>query len=370
MSVHVQARRDPIGAPVLELDTPALVVDLDLLERNVERIARHCQERGVGWRPQSKGLRVREVARRCVEAGALGITCAKLGDAEWFADGGLDHILIANEIVGASKLERLLALRERADVMLSVDSPDGLAAAGAAARAAGTELGVVLEVDIGLRRCGVAAGEPAVALGRLVQETRGLRLEGLMAWEGHTLSVSDPEARAPEIRAALELLVETAELCRARGLPIHVVNASGTGTYRVATTVPGITEVQAGGGVYGDRTYARWGVPVDFALTVAATVISRPTPSRVVLDAGQRAMSIATTLPWPKDLPNVASVAVHVEHCIVELSEPSATPRIGDHLELVAGYHDTTVCLHDELYAARGGRVEAVWPVAPRSSFR
>ncbi len=370
MSTRVEPSHDVIGTAVTSLDTPALLVDLDLMQRNIERIAERCRASGVGWRPHAKGLKVPAVAQRCLEAGAIGVTCAKVGDAEWLVRGRIDNILIANEIIGDSKLDRVARLRTMANVIICIDSLTGLEMAAAAARRNGVDLAVCVEVDTGMKRCGTAPGEPTLALARAAHETSGIRFEGLMAWEGHALSIADAAERETEVRRAVGELVATAELCQANGLPVRIVSAGGTGTYVLTTTLPGITEVQAGGGVFGDRTYARWGAPVDFSLTILTTVISRPTPTRIVVDAGKKAVSADLTPPWPKTVPNVASQWFAAEHTVIELSEPADTPRVGDKIELIAGYGDTTVFLHDELYAHRDGRVEEVWPVAPRVAHR
>jgi D-serine deaminase-like pyridoxal phosphate-dependent protein len=360
-----------LGHLKTELDTPALVVDLPTLDRNLERMAKTIIGHGVRWRPHTKGQKVPQLAARALAAGAIGVTCAKLGEAEVMAAAGVRDILIANQIVGAEKMRRLVALRRVADVMVLVDGPEQVAELSAAAQAGGVELRVLVEVDVGMNRCGVAPGEPVVALARRVTQAPGLRFAGLEAWEGHCTRAAEPAAKRACVEQALALLIDSAARCRAAGLPVEIVNCGGTATYWIAATVPGVTEIQAGGGVFHDRLYAdHFGVEGEFALTVMTTVISRPTPTRLVVDAGKKTMSSDAAVPRPIGLPGVQSVALSAEHGTVVLDAPSATPRVGDRLEFIVGYSDTTVFLHDELYAVRDGRVEAVWPILGRGKLR
>jgi D-serine deaminase-like pyridoxal phosphate-dependent protein len=308
------------------------------MERNIRQMAAQCAQHGVGWRPHTKGLKVPAVARRCIEAGAIGVTCAKVAEAEWLVEGGIDHILIANEVIGATKLDRVARLRRSADVIFAVDSDEGLAQASAAGLRNGVDLAVVVEVDTGMARCGVAAGEPTLEFARKVSKTPGVKLAGLMGWEGHATAVTDVCAREETIRTAVGQLISTAELCREFGIPIDIVSAGGTATYMQSTTIAGVTEVQAGGGVYGDRTYVgRWGAPVEIALNLLVTVISRPTPTRIVTDAGRKAQTADMAGPMPMDVPNVASYALHAEHGVITLTEPAETPRVGDKLRIIPG---------------------------------
>jgi D-serine deaminase-like pyridoxal phosphate-dependent protein len=371
MSAQLEQADVGVGSAVEDLDTPALLIDLDAMERNIQQIAAQCAQYGVGWRPHTKGLKVPAVARRCIEAGAIGVTCAKVAEAEWLVEGGIDHILIANQVIGAAKLDRVARLRRQADVIFAVDSAEGLAQASAAGVRNGVDLAVVVEVDTGMARCGVAPGEATLAFARQVERATGVKLVGLEGWEGHATSVTDVCEKEQVIQTAVGQLVSSAELCREFGLPIEIVSAGGTATYMQSTKIAGVTEVQAGGGVYGDRTYVgRWGAPLEIALNLLVTVISRPIPTRIVTDAGRKAQTADMGGPLLKDVPNVESYSLHAEHGVVTLSEPSDTPKVGDKLRVIPGYGDWTVFLHDTIFAHRNGRVEEVWPVAPRSSYR
>ncbi|MAG35095.1 MAG: amino acid aldolase or racemase [Dehalococcoidia bacterium] len=361
---------DLIGQPVEELDTPALLVDLDVMEGNIRRMAAYFAEHGVSWRPHTKGVKVPEFAQQELAAGAIGVTCAKLGDAEAMAAGGVDNILIANQIVGQRKLERLVALvHGGTTVIVAIDSADHALALDAAAQAAGVQLNVVVELNVGMDRSGVLPREPAVALARQVHELPGLTLRGLMGWEGHAADILDPAAKRQAIEAAIGTLVATAERCRAAGLPCEIVSCGGTHTYQITATLPGITEVQAGGGIFCDMEYSRW-VDHPIGLSLLASVVSRPDPQRIIVDSGFKALGRPMTDPCPRDLDGVTSIGLSAEHGTIGLDAPNDAVRIGDKIEIYAGYGDMTVFLHDELYGVRNGQVEAIWPVFPRRSFR
>jgi D-serine deaminase-like pyridoxal phosphate-dependent protein len=358
------------GLPVQALDTPALVVDLDAMERNIARIAGFLREAGVAWRPHTKGLKVPAIAHRLLQAGAIGITCAKVSEAEVMASAGIPNILVANQVVGEHKMRRLAGLCRWADVMVAVDDAGNVRQIGQIARSAGVSIGVLVEVNVGMNRCGVDPGAPAVDLARLVHGTTGVKLRGLMGWEGHTMAIRDPEARAPAVIAAIGALTATAAQCRAAGLPVEIVSCGGTGTYRQSALQSGVTEVQAGGGVFGDVFYRDAGVDVEPALTVLATVTSRPAPDRVVTDAGRKAMSADAALPQPVGLRDVRRVRLSAEHGAIELEVPAELPRVGEKIAFTVGYADTTVFLHDYLYGIRGGTVEVVWPVLGRGKLQ
>ncbi len=361
------------GRPVAELDTPALLVDLDKLEENVATMRRVIvTDAGVAWRPHTKAIKVPAVVRMLLDAGASGVTCAKLGEAEVLAAAGIRDVMIANQLVGAEKMARLASLRRRADPIVAVDADAHVEALAAAGRSAGAPIRVVIEVNIAMNRAGVEPGEPVVALARRVSARPELRFSGLMAWEGGRLAgLADPAEKRRAIEAALGQLTASADACRAAGLPVEIVSCGGTGTYWIAARVPGVTEVQAGGGIFGDVHYrTHYGVEHRQALTLLTTVASRPTPTRLVCDAGWKSMAVYPTPPEPVGLGAVVRLNVSAEHATVELAAPSATPGVGDRVEFVAGYCDSTMFLHDELYAVRAGRVEAVWPIAGRGKTR
>ena len=352
-----------------DIDTPALLVDLDAVERNIAEMAAFFRSHGVGWRPHTKGQKVPEIAHMEIAAGALGITCAKLGEAEVMAGAGVRDILVANQVVGRQKAERLALLLDRADVVVAVDSIENGEELSAAAHARGKRLRVIVEVDNGMQRAGVPPGEPSVKLARRLSALPDLRFCGVMAWEAHCLGRPMDERRRC-CEEAVSTLVATARQCRAAGLDAEIVSCGGTGTFRITAGLEGVTEIQAGGGIFSDVLYESWGIEHPFALTVMSTVTSRPNPQRIITDAGRKAMSVDIATPRPMGLDHVAKVALSAEHGIVNLTEPNASLKVGDKIEWVVGYGDTTVFLHDEMVATRGDRVEATWPVLARGKIK
>jgi D-serine deaminase-like pyridoxal phosphate-dependent protein len=345
-------------------------VDLDRLERNIAQMAAHFKQAGVGWRPHTKGIKVPAIAHMLLAAGAFGVTCAKLGEAEVMAAAGIGDILIANQIVGAQKIARLVNLRPHADVKVAVDNTENVADLGAAAQAKGVVLGVVIEVDTGMQRAGVQPGLATVALARRIDATPGLRFCGLMSWEGHTLTASDAEQKRRGVEQSVGLLVETAELCQKDGLPVEIVSCGGSGTYMITASIPGVTEIQAGGGVFCDMTYQSWGVALEPALFIQSTVTSRPAPSRVILDAGFKTLPRGFATPQPLELNHIQSIVFSAEHGIITLDEPDYALKMGDVIDIVVGYSDATVFLHDTLYGVRNGVVETAWAVQGRGKIR
>ncbi|TAK20758.1 MAG: DSD1 family PLP-dependent enzyme [Chloroflexota bacterium] len=363
----------PIGRSKLELETPALCAELTTMEANIKRMSDIIiRQNGKGWRPHTKGQKIPAVAHLEMRAGAFGVTCAKLGEAEVMAGAGIRDILIANQIVGASKVTRLAHLQHHADVIVAVDSIDNGREIDAAARKAGTRVRVLVEMNVGLNRAGVEPGAQAIDLAKRLHEMPGLKLSGFMAWEAHVLRLADAEKRQAIQEAVGGKLVATADAARAQGLPIDIVSCGGTGTYWITATIPGVTEIQAGGGIFADVHYAEhYGLPEHgFAMTIVTTVTSRPTPTRIVVDAGWKAMSNNMGTPRPLAVENVAKVSLSAEHGGIELSAPNTSLKVGDKVEWIAGYSDSTTFLHDEMYATRNGIVEQVWPVLGRGKLR
>jgi D-serine deaminase-like pyridoxal phosphate-dependent protein len=369
----MSAQTDRIGRPIQDLDTPVLLVDLDKLERNIARMRQVIiTEAGIGWRPHTKAIKTPAIVHMLLQAGAHGVTCAKLGEAEVMAAAGIRDILIANQIVGNAKIARLVHLLRQADIMVAVDCEAQVRALDAAGQAARTRLRVVIEVNIAMNRAGVEPGESVVTLAEQVASCRGLQFAGLMAWEGGRLSeLPDPEEKRKKIEAAVGLLTTSAERCRAAGLAVGIVSCGGTGTYWITARLPGVTEVQAGGGIFCDVHYRRdYGVPHEYALSILTTVVSRPTPTRIICDAGWKAMAGFPALPEPLNVGEVKRLNLSAEHATIELAAPRSAPGVGDQVEFVAGYSDSTVFLHDHLYGVRHGRLEAVWPILGRGKLQ
>ena len=281
MNRTVAAMDGRIGLRKEELDTPALLVDLDALDHNIHEIAETCRVHHVNWRPHSKSHKSPDIVRKQLAVGAKGIVCAKLAEAEVMAQAGIGDIMIANQIVGAIKIERLATLSRYAEPIVAVDSIENVTALATRFRA-DRPLSVVIEVDIGMGRAGVSPGAQVAGLAAAIMAARGLRFRGVMGWESHVIGIPDPALKAKAVAEAVGLLVASADLCRGKGFPVDIVSCGGTGDFPYCCAVPGVTEVQVGGGVFSDahyRTHTNFSLP--YALTLLATVTSWPTATRV-----------------------------------------------------------------------------------------
>lgn len=358
----------PIGCTKDDLDTPALCLDLDVLEANIRAVAETCHRHNVAWRPHAKGHKVPAVAQAQIAAGAIGVTCAKLAEAEIMAAGGVRDMLIANMIVGPQKVRRLVDLRRVADPIVCVDHIDQALPISRAMAQAGLRVRAIIEVDIGLRRVGVPPGEAALGFARQLSDLAGIELAGIMGYEGHLLTLDDAAKKAVAIRDALSTLVDTGHALEASGLPCPIVSCAGTGSYLYAVRQPGITELQAGGAVFMDAFYRhKCQVPdLNFALTVTATVVSRPANERAIIDAGRKTMHGDHQPPFVVGRDDIRVTRLSAEHGELELSPSAQNLRIGDRLSLVPGYADLTTVLHNQYYCFRGGRLAAIWPIAAR----
>ena len=353
-----------------DLDTPFLWVDLERLEANIAELVSHFSRADVGWRPHMKGIKVPAIAKLAVEAGAIGVTCAKLSEAELMADSGVTDILIANQVVGPLKVPRLAALQHKARVMVAVDNLENAAELAAAARTAGVKIGVLVEVDVGMQRAGVPPGEPVLALAEALCELTDLQFEGLMGWEGHTVGITDPREKQDAVKAALGRLHQSVLLCRDAGVPVRIVSGGGSGDYTISARLGILTEIQAGGAIFCDATYLAFGATTRPSLFVRTMVSSRPTPERIIFDAGFKALPAHPRPPVPIGLPPAArSYRPSAEHGTLILEQPDRSIRIGDAFDFIVGYGDATVFLHDRLYGIRGDRVERVWQIEGRGKL-
>jgi len=298
----MSANADAVGVPVEELETPALCLDLEAYRRNLRRMAEYITGiHGLAWRPHMKGQKAPQLAQESLAAGAAGVTCATLYESEAMVDAGIDSVLLANQVAGARKLARLARLTKRARVIAATDSEEHAAQLNVAAMAESTVIPVLVEVDAGMKRCGVAPGAPTAELALRIGAMSGLRFLGVMAWEGHAVALDGEEKRA-EVAASIARLTGSAQQCRDAGMPPEIVSASGSATYLLSAPLPGLTEVQAGGGSFCDLNYQRWGVDHEFALTVLTRVVSRPTEHRIVVDGGFKTMSVQHGAPRPTGL--------------------------------------------------------------------
>jgi D-serine deaminase-like pyridoxal phosphate-dependent protein len=353
------------------LETPAPLVDLDVLERNVARMADEARRSAVRLRPHAKTHKVLELGRLQLRAGAAGLSLAKTGEAEVFAAAGFDDLFLAYPIVGAGKARRLLALSERVRLAVGADSAAGARSLSDPFRAAGRRLDVLLKVDVGLHRVGVAP-EHAARVAREIAELPGVRLKGVFTHAGHGYLRETPAAVAEVGRAEGVTLVSVAAELRGAGLAVEVVSVGSTPTARHAMAVPGVTECRPGNYVYHDASQVSLGTCAleDCALSVLATVVSVPAADRAVVDAGSKALSSDPLRPRPGGYGWVLGRRSRLErlseeHGVVAVAEGESF-RVGERVRLLPNHACVVSNLHERVYVVRGERVEGEWRVAAR----
>ncbi len=357
------------GIAKQDMDTPALLVDLDLMEANITRMDRFLAGKGMRVRPHYKTHKTPAIALKQLDAGAIGISCAKVEEAETLVSAGVKDILIANEIVGRKKIARLAGLARHASLMVAVDDPRNVEELSQGMSEAGAWLRVLVDINVGMNRCGVEP-EDALALAQQVANAPGLMFVGVMGYEGHCQTIKGMEERQEATRQAMSRLLQARELVQAGGLDVEIVSGGGTGTHAIDADIHGITEIQAGSYVVMDRDYRDAGMDYANALTVLATVISRPTPGRVIADVGLKGMTTDHGLPELIGVLGGSLTRLSEEHAIIDLSDPTVELKPGDRVEFVPGHCCTTMNLHDRVYGMRGERLEVVWSIAGRGKFR
>lgn len=351
--------RDAIGRTRAELLTPALVLDLDVMRENVATMAAWARSH-VAVRPHFKTHKCIQIAREQLDAGAIGITCATVWEARALVEAGIDEILIANE-VSPAKVPLLAELARRSHMTVAVDDADGASALAAEVRSRGAELGVLVEVDVGMHRGGVRSREAAIRLARHVSTLSGLRLRGVMGYEGHVVTEPNRDVRRQGAGLAMDELAAYADALRADGHTIEIVSGGGTNTYDMTGADERVTELQAGTYVVMDAAYAPLAPAFRPALTIAGTVVSR-NGTTAVLDCGLKSQAVDAAAPTSP----VGSVReVHEEHTLLDVGEGDP-PALGDVLELTVGYCGGTINLHDVYFVASGEEIVDVWPVCAR----
>jgi D-serine deaminase-like pyridoxal phosphate-dependent protein len=362
------------GQDLAQVDTPALVIDLDAFERNQKTLFECVKGKNVRVRAHAKTHKCPEIAKRQIAAGAVGVCCQKVSEAEAMVDGGISDVLVSNEVVGAAKLGRLGALAGRARIGVCVDDAGNVRDLAAAAAAAGARLDAYVEIDVGARRCGVAPGEAALALAREVAAQPALRFVGLQAYHGAAQHMRSTAERRAAIEAAARAARDTRALMESSGIACPTVTGGGSGTFAFEIASRAFDEIQPGSYVFMDADYARneWAAPLprfEHALFVLSTVMSRPTVERAVLDAGLKASSVDSGLPVVWQRPGLRYVRASDEHGIIDIAPGAQAPALGEKLLLVPGHCDPTVNLHDWYVCVRGGVVEALWPIAARGAI-
>jgi len=356
-----------LGDSMYEIDTPALLVDLDIMERNIKTMADAFRGMSAGLRPHTKTHKTPIIAHKQIAAGAIGVTCAKLGEAEVMAEAGIRNILIANQVVGEPKVTRLVNLARHSKVIVAVDDPANVRHLAEASRRKGVKLNILVEVNVGNNRCGVEPGEPAVALARQVAEEASLNLRGLMGYEGFCQSIPRLEERRAKAEAAMCKLVTSRDMLLDAGMDVEIVSGGGTGTHMITGNYPGVTEVEAGSYVFMDAKYCTIEGLEMFgkALTVLSTVLSTPRPGVAICDAGLKALTNDFGTPVVKGIEGIEYMKGNEEHGHLRV-EPGASIKAGDKIEIFPTHCCTNTNLYDYLHCVRDGRLEAVWRIAAR----
>jgi len=362
------------GDSVAAIDTPALVVDLDPFERNLELMANAVRGSGLALRPHAKSHKCPDIAKQQIANGAVGICCQKVDEAAAFVEAGIRNVLVTNEVVAPAKLARLAGLARTATIGVLADDPAIVGAISAAATKSGVTLDVLVEIDVGAHRCGVAPGPPAVALAQAIAAAPGLRFRGLHAYHGAAQHLRTPDERRVAIASAAALARDTRDALLAAGIACPTITGAGTGTWQLERDSGVYTELQPGSYIFMDADYGRNALAPDAhefeqSLYVVAAVMSAPAPERAIVDAGLKALAFDSGPPIVYAARGIEYAGASDEHGVLRVDAGAARPAVGDRIWLVPGHCDPTVNLYDWIVGVRGERVECVWPVAARGAL-
>ena len=362
-----------VGDHIDQVDTPALVLDLDAFERNMKLLQDAVSSVGVRLRPHAKSHKCPEIALRQIELGAVGICCQKVSEAAVFVDAGVSDILITNQVVGEKKVSHALDLAARARIGVLVDHEDQISAFARASAERRVSIDVYLEIDVGMGRCGVVSIERAVAMAQQIAAAPYLNFMGLQCYHGSAQHYRLPEERQQAIAAVCAKAAAAKAAIEGVGIQVERISGAGTGSVMLESHSKLFNEVQAGSYILMDRDYATnqrdpSDLPFEHALFVKTAVLSHPSANRAVVDAGLKASSVDSGMPVVWQRTDAKYLKASDEHGVLELT-PNSTLKLGDYVMLVPGHCDPTVNLYDELIAIRGNRVEAIWPIAARGAL-
>ncbi len=360
-----------------ELETPAVIVDLDVMEDNLSRMAEYCRGQKIALRPHTKTHKIPELAARQLALGAAGITVAKIGEAEVMIRAGIKDILIAYPLVGEQKAARLADLTESSAITVALDSEDAAQAISKQISCRGSRVGVLVEVDVGYRRCGISDENDLLNLARKISSIPGLDFRGLMFFPGQF--VAAPEVRARMLTEVNNLLDRIYNAFERAEVPITTVSGGSTPTAYSAHQFHGVNEIRPGMYAFNDRNMVGVGVAAedDCALCVVCTVVSTSVPGRAIIDGGSKTFSSDRYLAGDgrsfglvredsaTDLESLSE-----EHGHLNIERATRRYRVGDRISVIPNHVCSTINMHDEIYGVRGGRVETVWTVAGRGKIR
>lgn len=360
-----------------ELSTPALTIDLDILERNLDRMAESCRAQGVGLRPHTKTHKTPEVASLQLGRGAVGLTVAKVGEAEVMAGAGLDDILVAYPVLGREKLLRLAELARERRILVSLDDERTATELSSAAREKEATIGVLVEFDAGFHRCGLQTGPACIELARKIEKLPGLKFRGLMTYFGNVWGTED-QRREEALRVA-ERVAPILEAFMAAGMPVEIVSGGSTPSAAFAHFIHGLTEIRPGTYVYNDMNTAYQGACrlEDCAARVVTTVVSTAVPGKAIVDAGSKTLSSDLLNSGPKvghglvvEAPDATLVKLNEEHGHLDITKSEHRFKVGEVLTVIPNHVCTCVNMHDEVFLLRQGQVTGCWRVAARGKIR
>lgn len=366
-----------IGASIDEIDTPALIVDLDAFERNLQKMALYVAKTGVRLRAHAKTHKSSDVARKQIAAGAVGQCVQKVGEAEALVNSGIQDVLVTNQIVGAEKLRRLAKLAHRAKIGICFDDLSQVRAASEAAVREGVRIDGYVEIDTGMLRCGVKPGAIAAELAQHITQASGLTFKGIQAYHGSAQHLPTAFERRAEISKAIAFVKETQEALNRVGLDAKVITGAGTGTFRIEAESGVYTELQAGSYLFMDVDYAvikdesgHDYSEFEHSLFVLSTIMSVAGDSWVVADAGLKSYSGEKGPPRVHNGPGLSVVSMSDEHGKIAVSQGSHKPILGEKILLIPGHCDPTINLHNWYVGVRNGRVEEIWEIDARGASR
>ena len=355
-----------------EIDTPALVLDLDAFERNLARMTQALAGSKMRLRPHAKSHKCPDIALRQIQQGAVGICCQKVSEAARFVEAGVQDVLITNQVVGAKKVAHAMDLAARATIGVLVDHPSQVAQFAQASNQRKTTIDIYIEVDVGMGRCGVSSVKEVTDLAEQITAEPFLRFMGLQCYHGSAQHYRQPEQRQAAIRQASDIALTMRGALEKLGIKVERITGAGTGSVALERDSGVFNEVQSGSYIFMDADYAKnqqgpSDIQFEHALFLKTAVLSRPTAGRAVVDAGLKASSVDSGMPVVWQQPGVEYIKASDEHGVLQTAEAN-NPALGDSLLLIPGHCDPTVNLYDELICYRGDRVEAVWPISARGA--
>lgn len=353
-----------------DLETPALVINEDKLDENINKMSVYMKSFGCCLRPHFKTHKCPIIAHKQIKAGAIGITCAKLGEAEVLAESGIDNILIANQVVQVSKIKRLADIAKTCNVIVAVDNLINIDDLSVAAQNATSNIGVLIEVDVGMARCGVRNKEEALKLAERISNSPGLSFMGIMGYEGHCMFIENMEERKQKTQEANCLLVSYKHFLEEKGYRVDIVSAGGTGTYEFTSNYPGISEVQAGSYIFMDGKYRIVNNDFENSAFLIATVISRPSRDLVVIDAGIKSMTNEFGIPKVICPDGALIEKMSEEHSTIDLRFSSIILDVGDKVIMIPSHICTTVNLHDKYYVMSNNTLISEWEITARGKSK